>query len=104
MSAVMSLRKDLQEDFQKKHKIKLGFMSFFIKASVSSLLSQPAVNAGLIYEYYKYYFFFLVINGKEIIYRDYCDISIAVATPKGLLVPVIRNCESLSFAQIENVL
>jgi 2-oxoglutarate dehydrogenase E2 component (dihydrolipoamide succinyltransferase) len=63
----------------KKHGVKLGFMSFFIKASTAALLEQPIVNA--------------VIDGKEIVYRDYVDISVAVATPSGLMVPVLRNVE-----------
>jgi len=87
MSAVMELRNKVQESFQKKHNVKLGFMSFFIKASVNALQEIPSVNA--------------VIDGNEIVYRDYVDISVAVATPAGLLVPVLRNCESLSFADIE---
>jgi 2-oxoglutarate dehydrogenase E2 component (dihydrolipoamide succinyltransferase) len=64
-------------------------MSFFVKASVACLQEIPAVNAA--------------IDGNQIIYRDYCDISIAVATPNGLMVPVLRNCESKSFADIEKV-
>ncbi len=69
--------------------MKLGFMSAFVKASADALLKVPAVNA--------------VIDGDEIIYRDYTDISIAVATPKGLVVPVLRNVDSLSFAEVEKV-
>ena len=63
----------------KKHGVKLGFMSFFLKASAAALQNQPVVNA--------------VIDGKDIVYRDYVDISVAVATPNGLMVPVIRNVE-----------
>lgn len=86
----MQLRKELQDDFVKKHNIKLGFMSFFVKAAVMALEDQPIINS--------------VIDGKEIIYRDYIDISVAVATPNGLLVPVLRNCEAMDFAQIEKEL
>lgn len=73
----------------KKHGVKLGFMSFFIKASAHALREQPVVNA--------------VIDGNEIIYRDYVDISVAVATPSGLMVPVLRNVEKQGFAGIEKV-
>jgi 2-oxoglutarate dehydrogenase E2 component (dihydrolipoamide succinyltransferase) len=89
MGNVMDMRNVFQNDFVKKHNIKLGFMSFFVKAVVVAIQDQPIINA--------------VINGDEIIYRNYVDISVAVATPSGLLVPVIRNCESLSFADIEKV-
>lgn len=87
MSTVMELRKSLQDEFVKKHNVKLGFMSFFVKACVAAMQEQPILNA--------------VIDGKEIIYRDYIDISVAVATPNGLLVPVLRNCETKGFAEIE---
>ena len=73
----------------KRMGVKLGFMSAFVKASADALLKVPAVNA--------------VIDGDEIIYRDYTDVSIAVATPKGLVVPVLRNVDSLSFAEVEKV-
>lgn len=89
MGNVMDMRNTFQNDFVKKYNIKLGFMSFFVRAAVMGLQEQPIINA--------------VINGDEIIYRSYIDISVAVATPSGLLVPVIRNCESLSFADIEKV-
>ncbi len=89
MGNVMDMRNMFQEDFVKKHHVKLGFMSFFVKAATICLQDQPILNA--------------VINGDEIIYRSYTDISVAVATPAGLLVPVIRNCETLSFADIEKV-
>ena len=89
MSNVMDMRNAFQNDFVKKFNVKLGFMSFFLKAAVLGLQDQPIINA--------------VINGDEIIYRSYIDISVAVATPAGLLVPVIRNCESLGFADIEKV-
>ncbi|GAB6021753.1 hypothetical protein CHUAL_004331 [Chamberlinius hualienensis] len=87
MSNIMEMRKKHQEAFQKKHNIKLGFMSAFVKASAYALQDQPVVNA--------------VIDGQDIIYRDYVDISVAVATPKGLVVPVLRNVESQNFAEIE---
>lgn len=87
MSKVMKLREQQQEWFQKKYGIKLGFMGFFCKAAAIALKNNPTINA--------------VIDGDEIVYRDYCDISVAVATPKGLVTPVIRNCESLSVAEIE---
>lgn len=89
MGNVMDIRNAFQNEFVKKYNVKLGFMSFFLKAAVCALQDQPIINA--------------VINGDEIIYRSYMDISVAVATPNGLLVPVIRNCESLSFADIERV-
>ncbi|XP_076268465.1 dihydrolipoyllysine-residue succinyltransferase component of 2-oxoglutarate dehydrogenase complex, mitochondrial [Rhynchophorus ferrugineus] len=87
MTNIMEFRKQHQEAFQKKFGIKLGFMSAFLKASAYALQDQPVVNA--------------VIDGNEIVYRDYVDISVAVATPKGLVVPVIRNVESMNFADIE---
>lgn len=83
----MDFRKQSQEAFQKKFGIKLGFMSAFMKASAYALQDQPVVNA--------------VIDGTDIIYRDYVDISVAVATPKGLVVPVMRNVERMNFADIE---
>lgn len=76
--------------FVKKHGFKVGFMSVFSKACAYSLQDQPVVNA--------------VIVDKEIIYRDYVDISIAVATPKGLVVPVLRNVEQMNFADIERAI
>lgn len=90
MSAAMTMRKDFQEAFHKKYGIKLGFMSFFLKASSIALEEMPILNA--------------VIDGNDIIYRDYIDISVAVATPTGLLVPVIRNCENKSFSEFEGVI
>ncbi|XP_026468367.1 dihydrolipoyllysine-residue succinyltransferase component of 2-oxoglutarate dehydrogenase complex, mitochondrial [Ctenocephalides felis] len=87
MSAIMQFRKDHLDGFMKKYGIKLGFMSAFCKASAYALQDQPVVNA--------------VIDGGEIIYRDFVDISVAVATPKGLVVPVLRNVESMNFADIE---
>lgn len=87
MSRIMELRTKNKEAFNKKHGVNLGFMSFFTKAVCYALLEWPSVNA--------------YIDGDEIIYHDYCDISIAVSAPKGLVVPVIRNAESLSMAEIE---
>merc|ERR1712213_209001 len=81
MSAIMQLRKDNQDAFVKKHGIKMGFMSAFVKASAYALTKQPTVNA--------------VIEGQETVYRDFVDISVAVATPKGLVVPVLRNVERI---------
>lgn len=93
MTAVMDLRKQYKEDFEKKHGVGLGFMSFFVKAVVQGLKAFPLVN-GFIAE---------DDNGKPVIQtHDYCDVAIAVASPKGLVVPVLRNAEQLSFAQIES--
>jgi 2-oxoglutarate dehydrogenase E2 component (dihydrolipoamide succinyltransferase) len=87
MSPIMELRAKYKETFKKTHDVNLGFMSFFTKAVCFALQEWPTVNAG--------------IDGENIIYHDYCDISIAVSSPKGLVVPVIRNAESLSMAEIE---
>jgi len=87
MTQVMALRSKYKEKFKEKHGVNLGFMSFFAKAVCFALQEWPAVNA--------------YIDGDELIYHDYCDISIAVSAPKGLVVPVIRNAESLSMAEIE---
>jgi len=87
MTNIMAFRKEHLEAFMKKYGMKLGFMSAFLKASAYALQDQPVVNA--------------VIDGNEIVYRDYVDISVAVATPKGLVVPVIRNVERMNFADIE---
>lgn len=87
MTNIIQFRKDVQDEFQKKYKIKLGFMSAFMKASAYALLDLPSVNA--------------VIEGNEVVYRDYVDISVAVATPKGLVVPVVKNVHVMNFAEIE---
>jgi 2-oxoglutarate dehydrogenase E2 component (dihydrolipoamide succinyltransferase) len=87
MSAVMGLRKEHGEAFQQKYKIKLGFMSFFVKATVEALKLLPAINAE--------------IQGTNIIYRNYYDIGIAIGGGKGLVVPILRNAERMSFAEIE---
>lgn len=87
MSAVMGLRKNYQEKFVEKHGVKLGFMSFFVKAVVNALIEVPALNGQ--------------IDGEMIIENNFYDIAIAVGTKKGLLVPVVRDCDKLSFADIE---
>ncbi|KAF2314181.1 hypothetical protein GH714_023911 [Hevea brasiliensis] len=84
---LMKLRSDYKDAFVEKHGVKLGLMSGFVKAAVSGLQNQPIINA--------------VIDGDDIIYRDYVDVSIAVGTPKGLVVPVIRNADKMNFAEIE---
>uniref|UniRef100_H3C4W2 Dihydrolipoyllysine-residue succinyltransferase component of 2-oxoglutarate dehydrogenase complex, mitochondrial n=1 Tax=Tetraodon nigroviridis TaxID=99883 RepID=H3C4W2_TETNG len=92
MSNISEMRKTYKDAFLKKHNIKLGFMSAFVKAAAYALADQPAVN-GVIDD-----------TTKEIVYRDYVDISVAVATPKGLVVPVIRNVEGMNFADIEKAI
>lgn len=87
MKPIMDLRNQFKTQFKEKHGVNLGFMSFFTKAVTVALKQYPAVNA--------------YINGEEIIYHDFCDVSIAVSAPKGLVVPVIRNAESMSLAEIE---
>ena len=87
MKSIMDMRTQFKNQFKEIHGVNLGFMSFFTKAVCVALKQFPSVNA--------------YIDGEEIIYHDYCDISIAVSAPKGLVVPVIRNAESLSFAEIE---
>jgi 2-oxoglutarate dehydrogenase E2 component (dihydrolipoamide succinyltransferase) len=87
MTSIMEMRKENQEDFQSRYEIKLGFMSFFVKACVAALKNFPSVNAE--------------IDGDEIIYKNYYNISFAVGTEKGLVVPVLRNADELSFADIE---
>ena len=90
MSAVMNVRKDVQEEFMAANGIKLGFMSFFVKAVVKALKAVPAINAQ--------------IDGNEIVMNHYYDIGVAVGTDKGLMVPVIRDCDHLSLAGIEHEL
>jgi 2-oxoglutarate dehydrogenase E2 component (dihydrolipoamide succinyltransferase) len=87
MKPVMDLRSKYKDKFKEKYGVGLGFMSFFTKAVCIALKEWPAVNAQ--------------ISGEEIMYSDFCDVSVAVSTPKGLVVPVIRNAESMSFDQIE---
>ena len=88
MSAIFDLRKEYKESFQDKHGVSLGFMSFFTKAVVRALQQFPDVNS--------------MIDGNEQILFDYCDISVAVSGPKGLMVPVVRNAEGMSFSDVEN--
>jgi 2-oxoglutarate dehydrogenase E2 component (dihydrolipoamide succinyltransferase) len=90
MSAVMALREKYQEAFVKKYGIKLGFMSIFAKACAKALLELPDVNAA--------------IDGEDVIYHNYVDISIAISTPTGLVVPPLRNVESLNFAGVESAI
>ena len=87
MKPIMEMRSKYKDQFKEKYGVGLGFMSFFTKAVCTALKDFPAVNAS--------------VQGDEIVYHDYCDVSIAVSTPRGLVVPVIRNAESLSFNQIE---
>ncbi|PKA60259.1 Dihydrolipoyllysine-residue succinyltransferase component of 2-oxoglutarate dehydrogenase complex 2, mitochondrial [Apostasia shenzhenica] len=87
MTNLMKLRSDYKDAFVDKHGVKLGLMSGFVKAAVSGLQNQPIINA--------------VIDGEDIIYRDYIDVSIAVGTSKGLVVPVLRDADKLNFAEIE---
>lgn len=87
MKNIMAVRSKYKDAFAEKHGVKLGFMSAFVKASVSALEFMPAVNA--------------YIDGKDIVYNNYCDVSVAVASPTGLVVPVIRNANTLSFSQVE---
>lgn len=87
MSEIIALRKKYQKQFMEKHEIKLGFMSFFTKAVTIALKAFPAVNSQ--------------IDGEEIVYPDYADIGIAVQTPKGLMVPVVRNAETMNLAELE---
>ncbi len=90
MSAVMQLRKELQDEFVKKYGVKLGFMSFFIKAVVDALQAVPAINSR--------------IDGDDLLLNNAFDIGVAVGTERGLIVPVLRDCEKMSFAEIENKL
>ena len=90
MTNLMALRKKYKDEFIEEHGVKLGFMSAFVKAAADALQKVPAVNA--------------VIDGDEIIYKDYADISIAVASPKGLVVPVLRDADQMSFADIEKTI
>ena len=87
MTNLMEMRNQFKDEFLERHGVKLGFMSAFVKASVNALEYVPAVNG--------------VIDGDEIVYRDYYDVSVAVATPKGLVVPVVRDADALSFAGVE---
>ncbi|MDZ7705318.1 MAG: 2-oxoglutarate dehydrogenase complex dihydrolipoyllysine-residue succinyltransferase [Trueperaceae bacterium] len=90
MSYMMAIRNEYKELFEKEHGVRLGFMSFFVKAAIDALKRIPQINAE--------------IRGNEIIYKNYYDIGVAVSSKKGLLVPVIRNAERLSFADIEKTI
>ncbi|HEX8366190.1 MAG TPA: 2-oxoglutarate dehydrogenase complex dihydrolipoyllysine-residue succinyltransferase [Allosphingosinicella sp.] len=90
MSAVMEARSRYKDLFEKKHGIRLGFMGFFVKAACLALKDMPAVNAS--------------IEGEEIVYHDYVDVSVAVSAPNGLVVPVIRDAQAMSFAEIEKTI
>ena len=87
MQPVMDLRSRYRDDFERRHGVRLGFMSFFVKAAVQALERFPPVNA--------------FIDGDDLVYHDYCDIGVAVGSPRGLVVPVLRNAEGLSFADVE---
>lgn len=88
MSAVMEMRKKYKDAFKEKHGVGLGFMSFFTKACCVALKQYPAVNG--------------MIDGNDLVYHNYCDVGVAVSTPRGLVVPIIRNAESMGMAQIES--
>ena len=88
LSAVMNLRKEFKDQFEKEHGVKLGFMSFFTKAVIEGLKDWPALNAE--------------IDGDEIVYKNYYNIGVAVSTDKGLVVPVLKDADKMSFADIEN--
>ena len=90
MSAVVALRRQYREPFEKKYSIKLGFMSFFVKASIEALKLIPQVNAE--------------VRGTDIVYRNYYDIGIAIGGGRGLVVPVLRNAERMSFADVERAI
>ena len=90
MTAVMNLRKQYKEDFKEAHGVGLGFMSFFVKAAVEGLKAYPAING--------------YVDGTDIIYNDYHDIGIAVSTKRGLMVPVVRDCDQLNFPGVESAI
>jgi len=90
LSAVIDMRKRYQDAFVKEHGVKLGFMSFFVKAACETLKKYPVVNAS--------------VEGNDIVYHDYFDVSVAVSTPKGLLTPVLRDADQMSLAEIERTL
>jgi 2-oxoglutarate dehydrogenase E2 component (dihydrolipoamide succinyltransferase) len=87
MAPVMDMRKRMQDRFEKEHGVKLGFMSFFVKAAVHALKKFPVLNAS--------------VDGNDIVYHGYFDIGIAVGSPRGLVVPILRNADQMSFAEIE---
>lgn len=88
MSSLIDMRKKYKDEIFKEHDVKLGFMSAFARACTLALQEIPAANAS--------------IEGDEIVYRDFVDLSVAVATPKGLVTPVVRNTETMNFLEIEN--
>lgn len=90
-SNLLELRKTYKDQFEKKHGVKLGFMSAFCRASAIALQEIPAINAA-------------IENDDTIVYRDYVDISVAVATPKGLVTPVVRNVQDMSFLDVERTI
>ncbi|MFN5166968.1 MAG: dihydrolipoyllysine-residue succinyltransferase, partial [Pseudomonadota bacterium] len=87
LAPLMEMRKRFQEKFEKEHGVKLGFMSFFVKAAVAALKKYPVLNAS--------------VDGNDIVYHGYFDIGIAVGSPRGLVVPILRNADQMSFADIE---
>ena len=87
MAPLMEMRKRFQEKFEKEHGVKIGFMSFFVKAAVAALKKYPIINAS--------------VDGNDIVYHGYFDIGIAVGSPRGLVVPILRNADQMSFADIE---
>ena len=87
MAPIMDMRKKFQDKFEKEHGIKLGFMSFFVKAAVAALKKYPVLNAS--------------VDGNDIVYHGYFDIGIAVGSPRGLVVPILRNADQMTFAEIE---
>jgi 2-oxoglutarate dehydrogenase E2 component (dihydrolipoamide succinyltransferase) len=90
MSAVMALRKTYRDDFEQKYGVRLGFMSFFVKAACAALAEFPEVNA--------------FVDGEEIVYNDYVNVGVALSSDRGLIVPVVRDADSLSFAEIEQTI
>ncbi len=90
MGAVMDLRRQYRDGFEKKHGVRLGFMSFFTKAAIAALKELPAVNAE--------------VDGAELVYKNHYDIGMAVSTPQGLVVPVLRDADRLGFAEIEQAI
>lgn len=90
MTAAFAVRNQYKDQFEKKHGVKLGFMSFFVKAAIAALKDWPAVNAE--------------IDGDDLVYKNYYDIGVAVGTPSGLVVPVVRNADQLSFAEVEKTI
>jgi 2-oxoglutarate dehydrogenase E2 component (dihydrolipoamide succinyltransferase) len=90
MTALMKLRDQYKESFEKRHGVRIGFMSFFVKASISALKEFPAVNGE--------------IDGDEVVYKNHYDIGVAVGTPQGLVVPVLRDADKMGFATIEKTI